>query len=287
MWHGGTSDHQTFRSNYHVWRKYTQQSFKNTESSAGTILELTSVIKVTQYVLSIVQPVLNHPHTQKSKWRRQLDVMMGVIPAIISILMCLYVLRSAAQPGRTGAIHNWCLTFTASPGVLQEITADPITVYIQHALANLCKSHNCSRFYNSCTGPCGTGSAPASITQPPMSASSHFSTWTDSKHVRLIWTKTNAVNAGVKWLQMFTGGLWTRVNKAEILLVDSDASWLSFTCLFFLFSWTGVAAIRQGWQPLGSRNARWLERSAGRRLSVLPGWHRSNSHGLLQLSHIP
>lgn len=73
---------------------------------------------------------------------------------------------------RTGAIHNWYPAFTASPGVLQEITTDPITVCIQDALVNLCKSHNCSWFYNSWTRARGTGTAPASITQPPMSASS-------------------------------------------------------------------------------------------------------------------
>lgn len=34
-----------------------------------------------------------------------------------------------------------------SPGVLQEITSDPITVSIQRPLVNLCKSHNCSVLY--------------------------------------------------------------------------------------------------------------------------------------------
>lgn len=82
---------------------------------------------------------------------------------------------------RTGAIHNWYPTFTASPGVLQEITTDPITVCIQHALLNLCKSHNCSWFYNSWTRACSTGRTPASISQPPMSASSHWLLYMDKQ----------------------------------------------------------------------------------------------------------
>lgn len=34
-----------------------------------------------------------------------------------------------------------------SPGVLQEITSDPITLCMQHALLNLCKCHNYSFFF--------------------------------------------------------------------------------------------------------------------------------------------
>lgn len=152
-------------------------------------------------------------------------------------------------PGRTGAIYNWYPAFTASPGVLQEITTDPITVCIQHALVNLCKSHNCSWFYNSWTRACGTGRAPASITQSPMSASPHL-LYIDTKQTCACvclcahshsHTKTNKAwkCTCVNWLQMWK--LWVRkimnLNCGELPLGDTNVFWLlllffSYRCFF-------------------------------------------------------
>lgn len=148
-------------------------------------------------------------------------------------------------PGRTGAIYNWYPAFTASPGVLQEITTDPITVCIQHALVNLCKSHNCSWFYNSWTRACSTGRAPASITQSPMSASPHLLCIDTKQTCACVClcvhshshTKTNKAwkCTWVKWLQMWI--LWVRkimnLNCGELLLGDTNVFWLLL--LFFSY----------------------------------------------------
>lgn len=61
-----------------------------------------------------------------------------------------------------------------SPGVLQEITSDPIPVCMQNALLNLCKSHNCSVLYFMNMGVQHWQSTTIAVTQPVISASSHL-----------------------------------------------------------------------------------------------------------------
>lgn len=62
------------------------------------------------------------------------------------------------------------------PGVLQEITSDPITVCMQHVLLNLCKSHNCSVLYfiNIGVQHWQSTTITVTVTQPVIDASSHL-----------------------------------------------------------------------------------------------------------------
>lgn len=199
-------------------------------------------------------------------------------------------------PGRTGAFHNWYPTFTSSPGVLQEITTDPITLCIQRALVNLCKSHNCSWIYNSWTRACGPGSAPASITQPPMSASHTCSMQTNSKHVRVCvcicaCTHTQRQTQSqkctwAKWLQMLI--LWVRkisnLNSGELPLGDTNVFWL-LLCFFFFYRCCShrkrLAAAGESTCPLLTALPIKRKCTTCLRLAVFLGWCRSNWQYLL------
>lgn len=97
---------------------------------------------------------IQHECTQSHRVKETTGLIIQIITVIMYMLMLSYAVLGHGllhTLRKTGAIYNWYPAFTASPGVLQEITTDPITVCIQHTLVNLCKSHNCSWFYNSWT----------------------------------------------------------------------------------------------------------------------------------------